>query len=174
MSFADEIYSPIFVGCFTGVTLTSGLASDIFTYTGSTACRTVIERFVIGERSSNVVANQQIGISAWRGVTPVTTANGGGAATAMANMRGYSAALSTGYGLLQAPTSAVALTSAGTGAQLVHADTSDFGGNMRYEPKDGREIVLDAGQAVTFRGSAPAVSIVIDGHLQIRQVPLKG
>ena len=170
MSF-DDYNSAIYTGAFIGTTIQSTIAlQDLFTITGSTACRTILEAIEFGEASTNVLDTQQVEVRIYRGVTAVSSTAGGGAVIPMYNRKGHSAAPRTGA-VMQGQSSAAALTSA---ASLVHADTTDFGGNWEYRPDDGEEIYLDVGQALTCRVTAPGSAIVVAGAVKTREIPLKG
>jgi hypothetical protein len=170
MSF-DDYNSAIYTGAFIATTIQSSIAlQDLFTITGSTACRTILEAIEFGETSTAVLDTQQVEVRLYRGVTAVSSAAGGGAVIPMYNMKGHSAAPQTGA-VLQGHSSAAALTSA---AQLLHADTTNWGGNWEYIPDDGEEIYLDVGQALTCRVTAPGSAIVVAGAVKTREVPLKG
>ena len=170
MSF-DNYNSAVYTGAFIGTTIgTTQALQDLFTITGSTLCRSILEAIEFGEASTAVLDTQQVEVRIYRGVTAVSSTGGGGATIPMYNMKGHAGVPATGA-ILQGHSSAAALTSA---AQLLHADTTNWGGNWEYIPDDGEEIYLDVGQALTCRITAPGSAMVVAGAIKVREIPLKG
>lgn len=134
---------------------------DLWSVLASSLSRLEIHEINIGQLSSAVSANQQLSVQVFSG----STALGGGAAVTPRNTKRWSAAPAA-LCTANAPSSSLASTAS---AALIYADATDVSGNWLFQPKDVQDFVIDAGQALNVRVSAPPVSTQLSGTLTIRE-----
>ena len=161
----DSYSTTLYTVCFTNFPITStGGASffDVWNIKAPSNSRVEIHEFNLGQLSSATANNQQIGIQVLRG----STALGGGATVTPVNLKGWSAAQTAGTSAT-APSSNLASTAS---AVVVISDNSDFSGNWYYRPDTYEEIVLDKGQSLNVRVSAPPVTVQLSGTLIIKEI----
>lgn len=161
---ANETYSTtIYAVPFTSFPVSSTGASyfDLWSITGTTAGRTEVHEIQIGQLSTQVTGNQQIAIQIMRG----STALGGGATIIPVNLKGWGTAPTAGSSA-EGPSSVLAST---TSAVVVMADNTNYSGGWFYSPDTYEEIVLDAGQAMNIRVSAPPVTVQLSGTILIKE-----
>ena len=162
----NDSYSTTLFACpFTSFPVSStGGASyfDLWSITGTTVGRTEIHEIQIGQLSTQVTGNQQIAIQIMRG----STALGGGATIIPVNLKGWGTAPTAGSSA-EGPSSVLASTISAT---VIYADNTNYSGGWFYSPASYEEIVLDTGQTMNIRVSAPPVTVQLSGTLLIREV----
>jgi hypothetical protein len=156
----EDYTGSVFSVPFTGAAVTSTAPYDLLTIIGSTSMRTELLKLHIGELSSNINNDQQIGVTFLRGTVPSS-----GASLPVQNTKGWPGATTSGA-IVTGITASLAST---TNAVDVWADATDHGGDYEYIPFEPGEIKLDYGQALTVRLTQPAASIVLNGTLMFRE-----
>ena len=138
-------------------------AFDVFSIKASPVGRVEISSIRLGQQSSAVASNQQLSIQVLSGSTAL---GGGGATITPVNLKRWSGAPTAGSSAT-APSSNLASTASAT---LLFADASDVSGAWSFKPDEFSEIILEAGQALNVRVSAPPATALLSGSLVFKEL----
>jgi hypothetical protein len=165
MSAQQNYSTTLFSASFSAfpVSSTGGASAyDLWSIKASSAGRVEVHSIRLAQQSSAVASNQQLSIQVFTG----STALGGGGTSTPVNLKRWATAPVAGSSAT-APSSNLASTASAT---LLFADASDVSGAWTFKPDGFSAIVLEAGQALNVRVSAPPATALLSGSLVFKEL----
>jgi len=160
-----EPSGPVYTVPFSATTLTTN-AHDLFCLTGSTSSRVVLREIRLGQYSEFGEAQSELlSLTIWTGSTAAAS---GGSTITPRNVQSHTGAPTANTSAITASTTLSSTTS----AVQRYADAWNVAAGYLYTPPPPERIVINPGQIMVVRMSAPNDAMTMNGTLTFQEIGL--
>lgn len=156
---------PVFTAPFSAVALTTN-PHDLFCVTASTSSRVVVREIRLGQYSE--FGDSQSELLSLTIMTGSTAAASAGSTITPVNVQSHSGAPTANTAVIAASTTLGSTTS----ATVRYADAWNVAAGYLYTPPPPERIVLNPGQIMLFRMSAPNDAMTMNGTITLQEIGL--